>query len=262
MSKGGGSQTTTQRNDPAEFIAPYYSEAAKAAQGLYKQGAPAYFPGSTFVPNAPETELALQAATTRAIGGSPLTQGAQDQSLKTIQGGYLSGSEFLRPQLEAEYARIGGNVNSQFAKGGAYGSSANQEVLAREQMKAANQALGANYERERQLQAQAISGAPAMAQADYYDIGALSDVGQQRQDLYGRQLQDQMERYNYNAAREATSLDDYIARITGLGSGFGTTTATQPTQRGSILGTLGNVANLGLGIYSGGRSLGLFGAGR
>lgn len=251
MSKGGGGGggTTTVRQEPADFIRKYYEEAAKASQGLYGEGAPEFFPGSTFVPFSPESELAMQAQTNRAITGSPLTQAAQDQTLSNIRGDYLSGSEFLRPALDAEYARIGGNVNSQFATQGAYGSSANQQVLAREQAKAANQALLENYGRERGIQQAAIAQAPAMAQQDYYDIGALREVGQSREDLFGRQLQDQLERYQYESARDATSLDDYIRRITGLGGNFQTQTTTVPTVKTSPLNSILGLGQLALGAY-------------
>lgn len=246
---GGGGGTTTVKQEPADFISKYYSEAAKASQGLYGQGAPDYYKGSTFVPFSPESELAMQAQTNRAISGSPLTQAAQQETLKNIRGDYLSGSEYLRPALDAEYARIGGNVNSQFSKGGAYGSSANQQVLAREQAKAANEALLQNYGNERAIQQGAIAAAPTQAQQDYYDIGALREVGQSREDLFGRQLQDQLERYQYEAAKDATSLDDYIRRITGLGGGFKSQTTTVPTVKTSPINNILGLGGLALGAY-------------
>ncbi len=236
---GGGSQkstgTQTVINEPAKFVAPYLTQAAKEASNLYKTYRPEYFSGSSFVPFSPETEIALQAKTQRAMAGNPAVQAAQQQQEATIRGDYLTGS----PALEQELKRIGGQVNSQFAGGGGYRSSANQEVLARELSDAAVR----NYAGERQLQQQAAMASPAFGQQDYLDIASLGEVGAKREDLFGRQLQDQINRFYFNQEQDPAALDDYIRRITGLSDGFGTQTSSgaQPSVGGagmasSILG--------------------------
>lgn len=254
-SKGGG--VTTVKQEPAGFIAPMYGEAAEGAQDLFNNYRPEFFPGSTYVPFSPESELAMAAQTNRAINGNPLVNATQAEAMKNIQGGYLNGNEFLRPQLDAEYARIGGNVNSQFATRGAYGSSANQEVLAREQMKAANDILGRNYDSERNRQFQAMGAAPQLAQQDYYDIGALREVGQSREDLFGRQLQEQMDQFQFDQNQDPAALDEYIRRITGLGGQFTSQTTTQPTVKTSPLSSIMRLGQIGMGLF--GPSMGLTG---
>lgn len=246
--KGSGKQastgTTTVTQEPAKFIAPYYTQAASESQNLYNTFRPEYFPGSTFVPFSPESEVSLQAQTARAMQGSPLTASAQDQALKTIRGDYLTGS----PQLQQELANISGRVNSQFARGGGYRSSANQEILAREMADAALR----NYQTERGFQQQAIGAAPALANQDYADIAALGQVGVAREDLFGRQLQDQMNYFNFMQQRDPQALDEYINRITQLGGGMAsqTTTGTAPVLgRNPLSGALGG-AQAGLGLQS------------
>lgn len=237
--KGGGQKSTgtqTVKQEPADFVKPYYTQAAEESQNLYNTYRPEYFQGSTYVPFSPETELALQAQTNRAIGGSPLVDEAQNQQMRTIRGDFLTGS----PQLEQELNRISGRVNSQFATGGGYRSSANQEVLAREMSDAALR----NYQTERGYQQAAIGTAPSMAAADYTDIGQLANVGQTREDLFGRQLQDQMDYFNFIQEQGPAALDQYIGRITGLGGGFSTknTTGMAPTAKGNGLETVSEVA--------------------
>lgn len=258
MSKGGGQKSTgTQvvKQEPADFVKPYYTQAAQESQNLYNTYRPEYFQGSTYVPFSPETELALQAQTDRAIGGSPLVDEAQNQQLRTIRGDFLTGS----PQLEQELNRISGKVNSQFATGGGYRSSANQEVLTREMSDAALR----NYQTERGFQQQAIGAAPSMAAADYNDINQLSNVGKTREDLFGRQLQDQMDYFNFIQEQDPAALDAYIGRITGLGNGFSTqtTTGTAPSQKKNILGSALGIAQAGLGLYTGLGAAGLLGGG-
>jgi hypothetical protein len=247
MSKGGGMKSTgaqTVKQEPADFVKPYYEQAAQESQNLYNEYRPEFFGGSTYVPFSPETELALQAQTSRAIGGSPLVDEAQNQQLRTIRGDYLTGS----PQLEQELSRIGGKVNSQFAGQGAYRSSANQEVLAREMSDAALR----NYQSERGLQQQAIGAAPQMALADYADIEQLGNVGRTREDLFGRQLQEQMDYFNFIQEQDPAALDQYIGRITGLGSGFTSqaTTGTAPSAKGNFLEDATNAAETGMKLYA------------
>ena len=69
--------TTTQTSAPPAFLKPGLEQAAGAAQDLFAQGPQQFFPGSTVVPFAPETEQALTGITQRAQAGSPLVQGAQ-----------------------------------------------------------------------------------------------------------------------------------------------------------------------------------------
>lgn len=260
---GGGSQkstgTQTVINEPAKFVKPYYEAIASQAANLYNTTRPEYFPGSTVVPFSQESEQALQMQRDRALAGSPLTNAAQAQQEATIRGDYLTGT----PALEQELKRIGGKVNSQFASGGGYRSSANQQVLAREMADAAVR----NYAGERQLQQQAALASPTLAAQDYANIEALRGVGGAREEMAGRTLQDEMNRFYFEQDKEGAALDDYLRRVTGVGAGFGTqqSRGTQPSVGGSPL--MGGLSGLqtGLGIAGALGSLGstssLLGAG-
>lgn len=246
MGKGGGSaQTGVQKIEPADFVKPYLTQAAQESQRLYGQGSPEFFTGSTYVPFSPESEISLQAQTSRALQGSPLTQAAQQETLRTATGGYLTGS----PQLQQELQAVKGMVNQNFARGGGYRSSANQEALTRDLSKAV---IG-NYNTERQLQQQAINNAPSMAAQDYADINQLAQVGTAREDLFGRQLQDQMDRFNFLQNADNDNLQNYIRNITALSNGYQTQTSTEPKAGSSVLGKLVGGAQAGLGL---GTSLG------
>lgn len=245
MSKGGGQQSTgtqTVRNEPAKFVAPFYEQAAQESQNLYNNFRPEYFSGSSYVPFSPETEVALQAQTQRAMNGNPAVNMAQDQQAATIRGDYLSGS----PQLQQELNNVQGRVNSQFATGGGYRGSANQEILARELGDTVNR----NYQNERSLQQNAALASPQFGAQDYLDIASLGEVGAKREDLFGRQLQDQINRFQFAQEQDPAALDDYIRRLTGVGGNFSTqnTTGTQPSVGGSPLGGILSGAQAGAGI--------------
>jgi hypothetical protein len=89
----GGStrtQTTTNELDPA--VRPYVQYGLSEAQRLYQTETPQYYPGQTFVGPSAQTQQGLTALQNRAIYGSPLLPGAQQQALSTIQGQYLGGN--------------------------------------------------------------------------------------------------------------------------------------------------------------------------
>ena len=54
---GGGTSQTTQNIDPA--ILPYITYGLEEAQGLYKGGAPSYYPGQTYVDPSAQTTSAM-----------------------------------------------------------------------------------------------------------------------------------------------------------------------------------------------------------
>ena len=48
--KGGGTTSTTTSAQPWSGVQPYLKTAYKDLEGLYGQGAPQYYPGSTIAP--------------------------------------------------------------------------------------------------------------------------------------------------------------------------------------------------------------------
>lgn len=242
MGKSSKPQTAqTVSTEPAAFIKPFLTQAAQESQNLFNQGGVQPFTGSTFVPFSPESEISLQAQTARALQGSPLNQLAQAQTLATARGDFLSGS----PALNQELNRVRGVVNTQFARGGGYRSSANQEALTRD----LSNAVLRNYNTERGFQQQAIAAAPQMANIDYGDIQQLGQVGAAREDLFARQLQDQINRFNFLQNQKPENLQNYIANITALGGLSGQTQTTrEPSAGRNVIGGISSGASAGAGL--------------
>jgi hypothetical protein len=102
---GGGTQTTqtVEKADPWEGQQPYLSRGFQEAQRQFlDQAPPDFYPGSTVVPYSPETNLAVQMQTNRAINGSPIQQSGTDQLTQTLRGDYLSniGDIFYNPMQQ------------------------------------------------------------------------------------------------------------------------------------------------------------------
>ncbi|ANS04572.1 hypothetical protein [uncultured Mediterranean phage] len=240
MSKGSNPQniTTTTSSEPSEFVRPYVSEAFDQAQNLFQSSNPNYYPDQTYADFAPETTAALNLATQRALS-NPLLASSQNEINKILQGNYLSPT--TNPYSQDLFNQMSGDitsgVQSQFSKAGRLGSAANQEVLASELGKLANQVYGGQYDKERANMVNAISVAPQLAQADYQDIQALGGVGQTKEAMDMAQTQDAMARFDFEQQKPYYKLREYLASI---GASVPQTSAvTQPVFRNTGAGLLG-----------------------
>ena len=86
MSKGSSptNVTTTTSSEPSEFVKPYVTEAFDQAQNLFQSNVPNYFPSQTYTGFAPETDVALQLATNRALN-NPLLASSQNEINSILQ---------------------------------------------------------------------------------------------------------------------------------------------------------------------------------
>jgi hypothetical protein len=169
---------------------------------------------------------------------------AQGLLTDTLQGDYLSpdSNPYLGGMLNNAMNSVQSRVNSAFGSGGRYGSGINQEVMTRELGNSANEILGGNYSNERNRQMQGMLFAPQMANQDYFDIGQLANVGAQKEGRAQGQINEDINRYNYNSNLEANALRNFIG-LTG-GNFGGTTTNSTPYHSNNTASTLG--AGLGL----------------
>ena len=99
-----------------------------------------------------------------------------------------------------------------------------------------------NYGDERSRQLAAAAAAPNMANADYTDIGQLERIGQTREGMAGAELQDQIQRFNFDQAEPRDRLAQYMAMVGG-GSYGGTSSATSPVYRNQLSEGLGAAAS-------------------
>ena len=241
MSKGSNPQnvTTTTSSEPSEFIRPYYEQAINTAQDLFEGSTPNFFPNQTYVGFAPETETALNLATARATAGNPLLNQAQTEASKILSGDYLSPT--TNPYSTALFNQMADDVTSkvqsQFSKAGRLGSGANQEILSDSLGRLANQVYGDQFNRERQLQAQAITQAPQLGEMDYSDIAKLQAIGSEKESLEQARLQDAIARFDYEQQKPYLKLNQYLG---SLGASVPSNTLqTQPVFRNTGAGLLG-----------------------
>ena len=103
---GGGSQTVNTQVEPPAYAKPFLEFGLAEAKEQYMGDMPGYYPGSTVVGFAPESQLALNMVRDRALAGSPLITGAQNTINTAATGG------FVNPALAGYggFARGGGGI--------------------------------------------------------------------------------------------------------------------------------------------------------
>jgi hypothetical protein len=105
MSSGGGSQTTTQRTEPYSPAEPFLKDILGEAQQLYRSGTGRqFFPGSTVVPFAQQTEEALKLQQAAAL------EQAKPSALMGQSAGTFG--QFARQPMSAYTGRMGTGFGS------------------------------------------------------------------------------------------------------------------------------------------------------
>ena len=240
MGGGGGKQdsTTTTSIDPS--IKPYVTYGLEEGKRLYESQTPSFFPGQTYVSPSEQTQQALQMAQQRAMAGSPLTGAAQAETLATIQGRgvnpFLAGALGQTNRLAGEeFTRNIQNLQSQAASAGRYGSNAMgqqagqaQDIFARALAEQGGQLAYNSAEAERARQMAAVGAAPQMAQADYADIQRLLSVGGAKEAQSAAELQDAMNRYNFEQNLPQAKLSQFANLFSSVPQGTETVQTATP----------------------------------
>lgn len=263
-------QTQTTSSEPWGPQQDHLKNIFSGAQQAYESDAPQYFQGSTVVGFSPQTEGALQSMEARAVAGSPLQQQAMRQAQNTVEGQYLNANPFLSgaitlatdPIVEQWNNQIAPGIDSSFAGSGRMGSglyaqqrNQAENTLGRSLTDMSSKMAYANYNSERDRQQQMAQAAPSMAQSDYADMQRLMAVGGAREGQEQTQLQDQINRFNFEQNRPWEQLAKYSGMV---GGGYGST-STQATPLYSNPGAnflSGALGGAQLGNYMGSPGMG------
>jgi len=243
---GGGQSGTSDTiisNRPIPAVENALGALLPQAQNL--AGVPVQQPGfDTVVPFSSQTENALQLQEARAVGGSPLEQQSQNVIQQTLNGDFLQrqnpGFDQFAQTLTGD---IGAQINSQFARSGRLGSQANAGALGRGIGDALAPLAFQDFQRERQNQLAATEIGPQLAGLDFQNINQLRDVGASREQQLGSQLQDQINRFNFQQLEPRRRIAEVLALIGG--GQFGTqSTQSQPIFSNPLVSGLGAVTSL------------------
>lgn len=260
-----GTQQVIQKSDPWEEQKPFLRDVMQRSEVLANRPLN-YYPNSTVTPFSGQTEDALASVENRARSGSELQRVGRSGMEATARGDFLrpESNEFLagtykamtRPMIEQFRDATMPSIDAGFARAGRYGSGLYadqaqkaQDTLGRNLGEAATNLYGQNYQQERGRQLTAQQMAPEYAAADYQDAARLAQVGGTREGKASEELQDDVNRFNFNEQEPWSRLANYNAMVQG---NYGRTdTTTQPIYRaqqsGSTFGdVLGGIGGAGL----------------
>ncbi|MGI9306714.1 MAG: hypothetical protein ACR2P5_05355 [Gammaproteobacteria bacterium] len=220
MPSGGGNifssnQRSNSETKPWKGVRPYLKRGFAEAQQNVLDRPLEFFPESTAVPFSPETETALAAQTGRAAFGNPLNQMSQEQVAQTLGGEFLGGGQGYEQFLDSLISDVRPGVDAMFAGSGRAGSPLHAESLGR----GIGRGMAPIYSAERDRMMQASGLAPELANQDYFDIQQLAQVGKGREDLFSRQLQDQIDRFNFGEEEPYNRIARFMGLLEG-GLGF------------------------------------------
>ena len=243
MSSGGGNQTTTQRTEPYAPAEPFLQDILGEAQNIYRSGVGRqFFPGSTVVPFATQTQSALD------LGQAAALEQAGPSQLMNLAGSTISDfasgagqNQYLDQIRSGITSDVMGNIATQFGGMGRTGTSPQAQQAAARGITQAYAPIAANLsqaERSRQLAAagQLPSLQQQMDARRFGGIGQLSGIGGAYEDLARRQLQDQIARFQFGQQAPMSALQQYAGLVSPIGSGFPTSLTNAPSNRPGTLG--------------------------
>lgn len=245
---GGGSQpsgntTTTQNTTPWSGQQGYLSQGFGAAQGLYNNSAdyPQYYGSSTVVPfNQQETSGLGQLYNTAS---NPTLSNESNQNLEQLMNGTFMNAG--NPYFQSMANQVEGQMTPQLMKGFTQGNTDNPNIAF-----AASQGLGnalgslayQNYSQGLDNMVKANAVAPSAQQTNLSNAQAAYGAGQTTQSQDQAQLQDQINRFNYQQTLPYNMLDQYMGTIQG--NYGGSSTLTQPYYSNPS----SNILSLGSGL--------------
>lgn len=251
MDNGPDTVTSTSTAAPWDEQKPYLLSGFQQAQNLFNSPGPHYYPGNTVAGFSPEQTQAQQLGSARALNGSPLNAAASGYFGDVMSGAYLGENPYTDAVYRGIESRVLPSVNSNFLNAGRYGSGLHTDMATRALSESLAPYQYGTYSQERGLQQQAAGMAPQLAAEDYRDLGALSAIGAEKQNLAQQQIGAEQARFSYGQDLPYNKLAQYMGTIGG--NYGGTTTSQQPYYQpspfsqlfGAGLGAVGTLGSLG-----------------
>lgn len=262
---GGGSKGTTKQTTSAEpwkGVQPYLKSAFKDLGTVYKEGAPDYYPGDTVAPQSDYTKSALDQLAARGAAGSQVTDAAQNELMKTMNGDYLNGETpgfkgaldaATRPITDNYTKSVIPNLESAFSSAGRYGGGAHADAesdaysgMLREIGDVSSDMSYKNYGDERQRQIQGMLFAPQLAQQDYMDINAMGQAGAGIDQYNQAKIDADVGKYDYNSNKDLNWITQNLGTL--MGTPWGQSQTAKGAQPSVFSGALsGAMGGAGLG---------------
>lgn len=194
--KGGGGGSSTTTNKIPDELKPLATRYTTEATKLFDQPYQGY-EGQRYADMNAMQNAGLGMVANRALGGDALMNAGYANLQDTLSGKYMdpATNPYLQKNVQTAMGQAMGNINSQFNRPGAFGSSAHEGVAANQLGNIASQMYGQNYANERANQLQAWNTAPTYGNMAYHDAAQLAAAGQTLQDESQKGLDWQLQQF-------------------------------------------------------------------
>jgi len=234
---GGGSSQTSNNLDPN--VVPYVKDALAEQQKLYREGAPEYYGGQTYLnPNA-QQQQAIDMMTANAGVNNQMLQNATNLNNQMIQGDFLQNNPNFDAVMNTAgrkatdiYNNAMQGTNSQASMSGRYGSDAharmasnNSANLAQSLADTAGQYAYQNYATERGNQINAMNNAQQIAQGQNVGAQNLMNAGNAQAGFDQTALDADIARHDYGQNAQQQHLANYTNAVWGAPGGSVSTTS-------------------------------------
>jgi len=234
---GGGSSQTTNNLDPN--VVPYVKDALSEQQKLYREGAPEYYGGQTYLdPNA-QQQQAIDMMTANAGVNNQMLQNATNLNNQMIQGDFLQNNPNFDAVMNTAgrkatdiYNNAMQSTNSNASMSGRYGSDAharmasnNSSNLAQSLADTAGQYAYQNYANERANQINAMNNAQQIAQGQNINAQNLMNAGNLQAGFDQTALNADIARHDYGENAQQQHLSNYTNAVWGAPGGSVSTTS-------------------------------------
>ena len=234
---GGGSSQTSNELDPN--VVPYVRDALSEQQKLYREGAPSYYGGQTYLDPNSAQQGAMAQTQAQARAGSPELRQANQLAQQTMNGDFLQNNPNFDQVMNTAGRKATDLYNSATNKtfsdasmAGRYGSNAHANLQAGNAGKLAqslSDTAGAysyqNYANERQNQNAVMNNAQNFAANNYYDANQLMNAGNQQAQFDQAALNADIARHDYGQNANQQHLSNYTQAVWGAPGGSRSTTS-------------------------------------
>ena len=234
---GGGSSQTTNELDPN--IVPYVTDALSQQQKLYREGAPDYYGGQTYLDPNYQQQQAISMMTNNSTVNDPMLQNATNLNNQMIQGDFLQNNPNFDAVMNTAgrkatdlYNTATNNTFSDVSQAGRYGSNAHANLqagnagkLAQSLSDTAGQYAYQNYAAERANQNQAMQNAGQIAQNQNIGAQNLMNAGNMQAGFDQTALNADIARHDYGQNAQQQHLSNYTNAVWGAPGGSTSTTS-------------------------------------
>lgn len=279
MGKGGssytgsapaGNTTTTQTSSPWAGQVPYLQQQFGQAQNLFNNYTPQFFPQSTVAGFTPGQSQGLQSQINFGLGGGNSSLGAANNSLTNFENGnFLSAQNpYFQQTAQNVLGQVLPTIEGQFNQGGVMNSPGAAYAASQGATNAIAPYAFQNYQQGLQNMLQGAALAPGLNAEQQSNLQLATGAGAQQQAQNQAQLNDQIQRFNFQQMLPYQKLGLYQGETTG---NFGGTSIlqqpyfqNQAANNAALGAAAGKAGGSLLGGQSGGQTgakLGLLGGG-